>query len=122
MKGENKMSEIINNLEFSNKCWVIVLPCILMVLDIVTGYYNAWKNNEVSSSKMRDGLGKKMAEIVYITVGLLVSVAFNVNIIGTSISLYVIYMEALSLTENCDKLGFPMPEKWKSKLNNKKEN
>lgn len=116
------MEEIINNIEFSNKCWVIILPCILMVLDIITGYYNAWKNDEVSSSKMRDGLGKKMAEIVYITVGLLISVAFNVNIIGTSISLYVIYMEALSLAENCDKLGFPMPEKWKSKLNNKKEN
>ena len=51
--------EILENLQFTHIFWAIVLPCILMVLDIITGYYNAWEKKEVSSKKMRDGLGKK---------------------------------------------------------------
>lgn len=56
------------NLHFTNIWWAIGVPLFLMVLDIITGYYNAWEKNEVSSSKMRDGLGKKCAELCYIAV------------------------------------------------------
>ena len=37
------------------------------------------------------------------------------------IVLYVSYMEIISLAENCDKLGFPLPDKLKEKLNNDKK-
>ena len=68
---------------------------------------------------MRNGLGKKLAEIVYIIVGMLISVAFNIKPVEYFISLYVIYMELVSISENCKKLGVPMPEKIQEKLNNK---
>lgn len=113
--------ENLMNLEFTNIWWTIILPLVLMVLDIITGYYNAWKNNEVSSKKMRDGLGKKCAELCYIIVGFLFKFAFGTNSIMYFIVIYVCYMEILSLAENCDKLGVPMPDKIKEKLNNKKE-
>ncbi len=117
------MEEIINNLQFTQNYWVILLPCILMVIDIITGYYNAWKNNEVSSSKMRDGLGKKLAELVYIVIAMLISIAFGIKAIFYFISLYVIYMELVSIAENCNKLGVTMPKILEDKLNNyKKEN
>lgn len=112
------MEEMITNLEFSNNFWEIFLPLILMVFDIITGYYNAWKTKKISSSKMRDGLGKKLAELVYIIVGILISHAFNLKAIGYFISLYIVYMELVSIAENCSKLGVRMPKQLKDKLNN----
>lgn len=114
------MEQLIE-LEFSNIWWVIALPLILMILDIITGYYNAWKNNSISSSKMRDGLGKKCAEICYIILGFICKFAFCIDGVMYFLVIYVCYMELISLLENCDKLGVPMPEEIKNKLNNKEE-
>lgn len=111
--------EYLKTLEFTNDYWLVILPCILMVLDIITGYYNAWKSKKVSSKKMRDGLGKKLAELVYIVVSMLISSAFGVNPIKYFIVLYIVYMELVSISENCKKLGVPMPEAVAEKLNNK---
>lgn len=35
------------DLQFTNTWWALALPLILIIMDILTGYYNAWKNNEV---------------------------------------------------------------------------
>jgi len=113
--------EILENLKFTHMYWVFLLPIILMAVDVITGYYNAWKSGNTKSSKMRDGLGKKMAEICYIAVAGLIGVAFDVDKVVYLVSFYVIYMELISIAENCDKLGFPMPKNWKEKLNNHKE-
>lgn len=111
--------EELMNLHFTNSIWVFLLPLILMVLDIITGYYNAWEHNEISSSRMRDGLGKKCAELCYIAVGALFQFAFGTSSILYFMVIYVCYMELISLAENCTKLGFPLPEKIKEKLNKK---
>ena len=113
--------EELMNLQFTNIWWVVLLPLTLMVLDIITGYYNAWKNNEVSSTKMRDGLGKKCAELCYIALGLIFKFAFGIEAIMYFMVIYVCYMEIVSLLENCAKLGLPVPSKIKEKLNNKEE-
>lgn len=111
------MSELLK-LHFTSQVWLVILPLILMVVDIITGYYNAWKNNEVSSSKMRDGIGKKIAEVCYIILGILFSVAFGIQAISYFISIYIIYMELMSVAENCKKLGVSMPTELEKKLNN----
>lgn len=113
--------EELMNLHFTNNWWAVGVPLILMVLDIITGYYNAWENKQVSSSKMRDGLGKKCAELCYIVVGFLFKFAFGIEIVMYFMIIYVCYMEIVSLAENCTKLGLPLPDKIKSKLNNKEE-
>ena len=102
--------DFVKDLKFTKDFWVIVLPCALMLLDIITGYYNAWKKKEVSSSKMRDGLGKKLAELVYIVVGILISSAFGVSTVKYFIALYIFYMEIVSIAENCKKLGVETPK------------
>ena len=48
--------EYLGSLEFTNIIWVFILPLILMLIDIVTGYVNAWKTKKIDSSKMRDGI------------------------------------------------------------------
>ena len=103
-------------LNFASTIWQIVLPLVLMGVDIVTGYYNAWKNNEVQSKKMRDGIGKKIAELTYILIGFLFAEAFNVSPISQFVSIYIIYMELVSVAENCKKLGVKMPKLISEKL------
>ena len=115
------MEELLK-LNFTNIWWAIGAPLFLMILDIITGYYNAWKNNDVSSSAMRDGLGKKCAELCYISIGFLFKFAFGIDVVMYFMVIYVCYMELVSLAENCDKLGLPVPEKWKEKINNKEDN
>lgn len=114
------MEELLK-LEFANIGWQIGLPLILMVVDIITGYYNAWKNNDVKSAKMRDGIGKKIAEICYIVIGFLFGLAFNLKAVSIFVSIYIIYMELMSVAENTKKLGVPMPKILADKLNNDKE-
>lgn len=108
-------------LHFSHIGWEIGLPLILMVIDVITGYYNAWKNHEVKSAKMRDGLGKKIAEICYITVGFLFGIAFNLKAVHLFISLYIVYMEIVSVYENCKKLGVELPQEVTEKIKEKEE-
>ena len=50
---------IVQNIDFASRAWVFVFPLILMVLDFATGILNAYKRNEIKSSKMREGLIKK---------------------------------------------------------------
>ena len=115
------MEDLIQNIQFSNIWWAIITPLILMVVDIITGYYNAWKNNEISSSKMRDGLGKKLAELTGIFLGILAKYAIGADAVMYFIIVYVCFMEILSIVENWEKLGFKMSPKLKEKLNNKEE-
>lgn len=113
--------EELMKLHFTNIYWVIGVPLILMLLDIITGYYNAWKKKEVASAKMRDGLGKKCAELCYIIVGFLFKFAFGIEAVMYFMVIYVCYMEIVSLFENCSELGLPIHPKIKEKLNKKEE-
>lgn len=113
--------EYLQNLEFTSEVWIILVPLFLCILDVITGYTYAWINNEIKSAKMRAGLGKKLGELAYVLVGILSKHAFGVNSIMIFITFYICFMEIVSLAENCTKLGVPLPEKVKEKLNNNKE-
>lgn len=112
------LSEItLENLQLTKAAWFIILPLILETLDVITGYTNAWIHNDIKSVKMREGLGKKVAELVYCSVGLLVNLIFAIPSISYFITGYICIMEIMSLAENCDKLGVPMPNVLKKKVN-----
>lgn len=109
------MEELLK-LNFAHEEWKIIVPLILMVMDIITGYYNAWRKNKVKSSKMRDGIGKKIAELIYILIGFLFSRAFGLASVSYFISIYITYMELMSVAENCKQLGIKIPATLKDKL------
>lgn len=102
--------DIIKELHFASKIWIIALPALFMALDILTGLVYAWESGTFKSSKMREGLGKKFGELTYIVIGVAVTVAMTLpEYIIIGISAYILLMELLSIVENCDKLGAPVP-------------
>lgn len=109
--------EYLQSLKFTSDLWYILIPLILCILDVVTGYLHAWIDNDVKSTKMRSGLGKKAGELVYVTLGVISKYALGINSIMMFLTLYISFMEIVSLFENCAKLGVPMPEEIKSRLN-----
>lgn len=115
------MEEIIQNIHFTNIWWAIAVPLILMIVDILTGLVIAWRNGDFKSSIMRTGLSKKFGELVYVLVGILTKFALGTELILYFTVGYICLMELSSLAENCDRLGVPIPDKLKEKLNNGKE-
>ena len=69
--------EELMNLKFTSEWWALIAPLILCVLDVLTGYIYAWINNDVKSYKMREGLGKKFGELVYVVLGIVAKYAIR---------------------------------------------
>lgn len=99
-----------SHVQFSSKLWVLMLPLALMGLDIVTGLVKAWSNEDFKSKKMRTGLSKKIGEIAIIVIGELFQYSLNLpTYIMTCVSLYIVFMELMSVVENLNELGVPLP-------------
>ncbi len=118
--GNINMEELIQNIHFTNIWWAILAPLVLIIIDVLTGIMIAWRNDNFESGKMRTGLSKKFGELVYILVGILTKFALDTELMLYFAVGYICLMELSSLAENCDKLGVPMPQKLKEKLNNVK--
>lgn len=103
--------DIIKQLHFTSQIWTIALPSLLMFLDICTGLVYAWESGTFKSSRMREGLGKKFGELTYICIGAAATVAMGLpHYILIGIASYILFMELMSVCENCDKLGAPLPK------------
>lgn len=115
----DKVNEVFSQMKFTNDFWLIALPAILMSLDVATGFINAWAKNEIKSSVMRQGLARKFGELVILGIGQLFffGVGLPKYCVGF-VSFYIILMELISICENLDKLGVPIPKFIKKVLNN----
>ena len=93
--------------------WSILLACVMMCADVVVGFIQAAINNQLSSTKMRQGLLHKVLILILIFVCLAIEIA-----IGHTVKLpydiptcevvcgYVIIMELVSILENIAR-GYP---------------
>lgn len=114
--------DFISNIRFTHAAWLLGFPAIMMALDILTGLIYAWITKTFDSAKMRAGLGKKFAELSYIVIGAMATAGLGLPTeIITGISLYIIFMEGMSILENCEKLGAPIPGFVKAVINNVNE-
>lgn len=93
--------------------WSITLACLMMLADILVGFITALINGNLSSTKMRKGLGHKALMIVLIAVCLLIELAaaHAVQILYDIptcevVCGYIIVMELISVLENI-KAGYP---------------
>ena len=118
----NDMNDALQNLKFSKEFWVVLMPSILMAIDVVTGFVNAWARRIIKSSVMRQGLARKFGELVVIGIAQLFFYAVGMPkyaVVG--ISTYIIRMELISICENLDKLGVPIPKFIKKALTKAEE-
>ena len=110
---------IISQFHFRNELWVLFIPLGLMAIDVLSGVIKAWAHNDFQSSIMRSGLAKKAGEIVILVVGELVSFGLLLpEAVMNGISFYIIFMEIMSILENADDLGIPIPKFVKDVINN----
>lgn len=106
-----EIKELLNTFHFTNEVWAVMIPIILMGIDILTGIVNAWVRGEIKSSKLREGLAKKFGEISVIIIGEIFVLGFGLsNFLVDGIAIYLIIMELISICENLDKLGVPIPQ------------
>ena len=102
--------ETLSNISFTHRYWALLLPLIMIAADILTGWIQASINGTWDSTKMRKGLFRKSAEIVVIGLAYVVQAAVALPVdIFLFIALYVVVMELLSVVENLDQAGLPVP-------------
>lgn len=114
------LTEILTHLQFTSPTWVYALPLILMGVDILTGLVNAcFKEKNFQSSIMRAGLTKKVGEISIIVVAIVCTYGLGIPVaVMKGIVIYIAFMELMSIFENADKMGVPLPFFVKSLVNN----
>lgn len=118
----NDMNEALQNLKFAKDFWVVLMPSILMAIDVVTGFVNAWARSNIKSSVMRQGLARKFGELVVIGIAQLFFYGVGMPKYAVmGISTYIILMELISICENLDKLGVPIPKFIKKALTKAEE-
>ena len=107
--------------------WVILLFLACIFLDYITGSFAAIRKGEWSSSIARQGLWHKLGEIFALLVAALCDIAVKVILTGTEagilagielpgtaftllVSVWYIFTELGSITENAARMGAPVPE------------
>ena len=111
--------QFVEQFHFRNELWVLFIPLGLMAIDVLTGVIKAWAHNDFQSAIMRAGLAKKAGEIMILVVGELISYGMILpDSIMNGISFYIIFMEIMSIMENLDELGIPIPKFVRDVINN----
>ena len=87
--------------------WAIGAALVMMLFDIVSGFVGAVVRGDVSSTKMREGIGHKAMLILLVVLAIFVQ-TFTLHIgdmgwtvpLITPVCVYIIVMEVASVTEN----------------------
>lgn len=113
-----EFAHMIQAFQFRDEFWCLILPLALMAVDVLTGFMDAWAKKEIQSSKLRIGLSKKVGELAVLIVGELFSFALKLPPeVMKFLAFYIILMEIISIVENLNKLGVPVPKGIKKVLN-----
>lgn len=111
--------EILRAFRFRNEWWVLVLPISLMLIDVITGLLKAFITKTFQSSILRAGGCKKVGEVAVLGVGELFTCALVLpDYVMVLVSAYIVFMEIMSIIENIDKLGVPIPAFVRDVVNN----
>jgi len=102
--------EFIREISFTHRYWILFLPLFLMAADVITGWIQATINETWDSTKMRVGLYRKSGEILVIVIAYVIYAAVSLPVdMPAFIAGYIIIMEIISVAENLDEAGLPVP-------------
>ena len=106
------VTEALESVQYTHAYWIFLLPVIGAAADIITGWIQASINATWDSTKMRKGLFRKGGELLVVVLAFVTEYALEVAAqahIATFLSIYIVIMEALSVLENLDQAGIPLP-------------
>ena len=91
--------------------YFLIIPLCLNLLDILTGLCKAFKNKEVSSTKLRQGLWHKMGFVLLLCLSWFltwsqsyINLGFEVPLLQPT-SIYICVTEVISILENIAKIS-----------------
>ena len=94
--------------------FLIYLYCFFMVLDLITGWYKATKNQEFKTTQMKEGLIGKVIELVIVFGLLFLQKAFadfGIVLLASNFILFGFGLkEFLSIMENWTQAGKTIPK------------
>lgn len=100
-----------------NKVFVYIL-LLLIFVDVVTGMITAFSEGKLMSKKAMLGCVKKIAFLCVIIVSNTLDIIFQLHgLLVNATVMFFIIGEATSIVENSVKLGVPIPEQLKNRLN-----
>ena len=102
----------LDTVQYTHQYWIFLLPVLGAMADIITGWIQASINATWDSTKMRKGLFRKGGELLVVVLAFVTEYALQVAAqahIATFLSIYIVIMEALSVFENLDQAGVPIP-------------
>ena len=106
----NFRTEITEEIHYSHDYWIFLLPLVLIASDVVSGWIQATINSTWDSTKMRKGLFRKGGEMLVVVIAWIVGIAIPMDVnIAVFFSGYIVLMELVSVIENLDLAGIPMP-------------
>lgn len=84
-----------------------VVAGIIIVIDIATGLLKGWKEKDIDSSKLRDGLFKKAGELIVLGLAyfleyfatIYIDIGIDIPMV-TGCTVYIVVMELISILEN----------------------
>lgn len=96
----------------------VLIALLFNVFDMISGLIAGFKNKDIQSSKLRDGLFKKLGFVacyvlafVLDTYGAIIGLTIGIKILP-AVVLYVVTTELVSITENIHKINPDLlPEK-----------
>lgn len=101
---------LLTDIKFTGEGWKFGIPLVLMCIDIVSGIVHAWATGHLKSYRMREGLMRKFAEVSILAIGVLFECGLGLpSYIMSGFSIYIIFMELVSICENLKKMGVPIP-------------
>lgn len=114
-----ELFNLMPKMKFISEFVFYLVPLIFMLCDIVSGLAKAYVQKNIISHKMRSGIIKKCGEmmIILLTAIVVYSVQWPHQIIAI-VSVYMILMEIISIMENLDEIGVPIPKWIEKTINN----
>ena len=98
---------------------LVLVTCLFMVFDILTGTAAAWTRHEINSTKAREGIEHKVGMLLLIAFGVLLDTSQAIVDLGlevptcAAICLLIVATEIYSIVENCARM---LPDELAAKL------
>lgn len=116
------MMELINSVLTDQTKSLSIIVVVILILEMLSGVLAAIKNKELSSTKFRKGLLSKSGYFVQIALVFLVSIMISMPYLLYADLLWIACSEGVSVLENLNRMGVPIPEFVKNVLEKTKQN